>query len=58
MPTLELSKEEAVALRDLLETELSDLSHEISDTDRQDFREKLKAKKVMLESISRRLGAN
>jgi len=51
MAELILTDEEKDALILLLEGNLSDLSFEISDTDRKDFRDQLKARRDMLEKI-------
>jgi hypothetical protein len=48
---LSLTEEEKEALILLLEGNLSELSFEISDTDRKDFRDQLKARRDMLERI-------
>ncbi len=56
MAGIELTAEEAEALRDLLEHHLSDLRMEIADTDRKDFREQLKERKELLRKIQAKLG--
>lgn len=48
MTELKLSDDEVETLRQVLESYLSDLRMEIADTDRQDFREMLKARKATL----------
>ena len=48
MVHLELDEEQAVALREVLETYLGDLSYEIADTDDHDYRERLKARQALL----------
>lgn len=48
MIQLDLSPDEKEILDDTLETALSDLRMEISDTDRLDFRQKLKVRKQVL----------
>jgi hypothetical protein len=48
MSHLELSREDAETLAAVVESTLSDLRYEISNTDSQDFREKLKKKKATL----------
>jgi len=48
---LDLTSEEQEVLRNTLESYLSDLRYEIADTDTQEFREQLKAKKTVLEKI-------
>ena len=54
---LEITDEEAAALRTALESYLSDLRVEIGDTDRLAFRERLKANADLLGGLLRRLGA-
>lgn len=49
MIQLELDDTEKTHLIEALESYLSDLRYEIADTDSQDFRERLKAKKAALE---------
>ena len=46
-----LSDSEAEILSDVLENYLSDLSMEITDTDSMDFREKLKARRTVIQKI-------
>jgi len=48
---LELTPDEAEVLGEALESYLSDLRMEIADTDGQDFREMLKARKVVLNRV-------
>lgn len=48
---LDLDDEEKAILGGVLKSYLSDLSYEIADTDMQDFREKLKAKRAVLQKI-------
>jgi hypothetical protein len=55
MTTLELTQEEAEILRRVLETYVSDLRMEVADTDRQEFRERLKAKESILKELIQRL---
>ena len=55
MTSLELTQQQAEILRQVLETYVSDLSMEIADTDRQDFREGLKAKQSILKELIKRL---
>jgi hypothetical protein len=57
MVHLELSREDAEALAQVLESELSDLRYEISNTDSLDYREKLKRTKAVLEDVVGQLGA-
>jgi len=49
MIQLDLSAQEAQVLATILDHELSDLSYEIANTDSLDFREKLKAKRVVMQ---------
>ena len=51
MLNLDLSHEEMVILRKILEYDLSELRMEIADTDRMDFRENLKKQKVILKKV-------
>lgn len=51
MIRLELRQEEAQALAAILESVLSDLSYEIANTDQQNFREQLKARRDALMSV-------
>jgi hypothetical protein len=55
MPTLQLSDEERVELRDVLTSYLSDLRMEIADTDSYDFRQGLKKREAVLNDLLRRL---
>ena len=55
MIRLELTPDEAATLRDVLADYASDLSMEIAGTDRKDFRDRLKDKKVVLWSVVERL---
>ena len=55
MIRIELTDEEGGALQELLEYALSELRMEIADTDRKDFREKLKARKELLMTIQKKL---
>lgn len=48
---LKLNEDEAEVLLSTLETELSDLSYEISNTDEKDFREQIKTRRQILETI-------
>lgn len=52
---LELDAEERDILAETLNNYLSDLRYEISDTDRMEFREKLKKKKNVLNKIVKAL---
>lgn len=51
MSQLELNQEQCQALRETLKLVLSDLSFEISDTDRKSFRDKLKEDRDHLKEI-------
>jgi hypothetical protein len=55
MLRLELSREEAAMLRQVLESYVSDLRMEISDTDRMEFREELKIRESFLKGLIARL---
>ncbi|NIQ11782.1 MAG: hypothetical protein GWO08_18265, partial [Gammaproteobacteria bacterium] len=52
---LDLDDEERAILGEVLKSYLSDLSYEIADTDMQDFREMLKAKRAVLQKIQNAL---
>lgn len=56
MPTLSLTPDQSEALRGALESYLSDMSVEIADTDRMEFREMLKAKRELLREVLDQLG--
>jgi hypothetical protein len=51
MPTLILTQEDNDLLKEVLETVLSNLSYEISDTDLYDFKEQLKLRRDRLKKI-------
>ncbi len=51
MINLELNDQELQILNETLQSFLSDLSYEISNTDLQDYRDQLKARRVVLEKI-------
>ena len=51
MLQLDLSDEEQKILRSMLESDLSDLRMEISETDSREFKEMLKKRKELLEKI-------
>lgn len=51
MVQIELTPTEADILKTVLESYLSDLRMEIGDTDSMDFREELKAKKMVLRKV-------
>lgn len=55
MPHVELTPEEAAALREILTSYLGDLRMEIADTDAMEFREALKTREAMLKSVIERL---
>ncbi len=55
MIRIELTDEEGGALQELLEYALSELRMEIADTDRKEFREKLKARKQLLMAVQKKL---
>ena len=55
MPELDLSPQEALALRDILATALSELRTEIRDTDGHEFRESLKSRERVIEAVLARL---
>jgi hypothetical protein len=51
MIQLQLNDEEQATLAEVLRRYLSDLSCEIADTDRKDFRDQLKARRELLQKI-------
>ena len=51
MTQLKLTKQEKEILAETLKSYLSNLSYEIADTDNHDYRDKLKAKRAVLEKI-------
>jgi len=55
MTHLDLSREDAETLAAVIESTLSDLRYEISNTDSQDFRETLKKKKAALVRVLEQL---
>lgn len=57
MTRLELSDEERGELRYVLETYLTDLRMEVSDTDRKDLRDRLKHRERLVKEWLARLGA-
>ncbi len=57
MVRIELSEADVATLKDVLDSYLSDLRMEIADTDRMDFREGLKDRRKVLESLLDRIGA-
>jgi hypothetical protein len=58
MPTIELTAAEANLLKEILETDLSDLRMEIAGTDLKSFRDKLKEKEVVITQLIERLGSS
>jgi hypothetical protein len=56
MPQLELDAHEAAVLKEALESATSDLGYEIANTDKKDFRDKLKEKKAVLQRLVAQLG--
>ncbi|MCV6639451.1 hypothetical protein [Candidatus Albibeggiatoa sp. nov. NOAA] len=52
---LDLTDEEKGMLKELTESELSELRFEIADTDRKNFRDMLKRKEVLLKRIIEQL---
>lgn len=57
MIRIELTDEDASRLRELCETELSDLRMEIADTDSMDFRDRLKQDAGLLRAVIAQLAA-
>ena len=55
MINLDLNDQELLILTETLESFLSDLSYEISNTDLKDYREQLKDRRVVLEKIKNTL---
>jgi len=55
MINIELNDQELLILNETLQNYLSDLSYEISNTDLQNYREQLKARRVVLEKIKNAL---
>ncbi len=55
MPRIDLSNDHAAILKEYLERVLSDLSVEIAGTDRRDYREEIKAERVLLHEIVEQL---
>ncbi len=53
--TIILSDSEKEVLAEVLDSYLSDLGMEITDTDNMDFREKLKSKRTVIQKILREL---
>jgi hypothetical protein len=48
---LDISKADAVSLREILESALADLRYEINNTDSYDFKEKLRERQSLLERV-------
>ncbi len=48
---VKLDEKQVEVLKNLLESEVSDLGMEISDTDQKDYREELKEKRAVLKDI-------
>jgi hypothetical protein len=55
VPNLELTAEEALLLKEILQSDLGDLRMEITDTDLQSFREKLRSNEELIKRIIDRL---
>lgn len=55
MISIDLNKEEARGLLELLEADLSDLRMEIADTDALSYRDGLRAKKLVVQRVIERL---
>ena len=56
MPVIELDERQLAALREVLESELSELGGEIAATEAASYREQLKERKALLASILDALG--
>ncbi len=57
MIQIELTKDEAEKLKEILQAYLSDLRMEVADTDRKDFRDMLKENEVFLKVFLTRIKA-
>jgi hypothetical protein len=57
MPTIQLTDAEANLLKEILETNLSDLRMEVAATDLS-FRDKLKEKEAVIKRLMERLGSS
>jgi hypothetical protein len=57
MAQITLTHEEAIMLRDVLTSYVSDLRMEVADTDSQSFRENLKRKEAVLKDLLQQLDA-
>lgn len=55
MPALQLTKDHVAVLSEYLRRTLSDLSVEIAGTDRQDYREEIKAERRLLREVMHQL---
>jgi len=55
MVHLDLDSKDSEILASVIHAALSDLSYEISNTDRQDYRDKLKERRVVLQGVARAL---
>ncbi len=58
MPNIQLTAAEAMLLKEILETNLSDLRMEIAGTDLKSFRDKLKEKETVITQLIERLGSS
>ena len=58
MPTLQLIAAKAILLKEILETNLSDLRMEVAATDLKSFRDKLKEKETVITQLIERLGSS
>ena len=58
MPTIQLTEAEANLLKEILETNLSDLRMEVAATDLKSFRDKLKEKEAVIKRLMERLGSS
>jgi len=56
MSQVNLNEEELIVLRAVLQSYLSDMRVEIADTDNFDFRQELKQKEKLLNSVVEKLG--
>jgi hypothetical protein len=57
MPSLELSDDQTVVLRDQLELVVAELSEEIGATDGREYREQIKTRRRLLQEILEKLEA-
>ena len=58
MPTIQLTVAERDLLKEILETNLSDLRMEVAATDLKSFRDKLKEKEAVIKQLIERLGSS